>query len=82
MLIKDMINVSWLVRYFLLITIILDFDKHFATICPRWIYEPSLCKLPAEKYNFIIIVRQVLSQKMCKVLVRSTVISIFYLSML
>ena len=48
MLIKDMINVSWLVRYFLLITIILDFGKHFATICPRWIYEPSLCELSAE----------------------------------
>ena len=68
--------------YFLLITIILDFDKNFPTICPHGIYQPFSSELSTVKCNFIIIIRQVLRQKRFvflsnPILVGSTDISIF-----
>ena len=68
--------------YFLLITIILDFDKNFSIICPRRIYRPFSSELSAVKCCFIIIIRQVLRKKRFvflpnPMLVRSTVIRVF-----
>ena len=50
-------------HYFLLFNIILDFDKNFATIRPRRVYQPFSFELSAGKCNFINIVRQILGQK-------------------
>ena len=71
------------VLYFLLITIILHFDKNSSTICPRRIYQPFLSELSAVKCNLIIIFRQILDKKGFAflsniILVRLTGISIFF----
>ena len=49
--------------YFLLITIIMDFDKNFDTICLLRIWQSFLSEHSTVKCNFIIIVSQVLGQK-------------------
>ena len=69
---------------FLLITIVIDFDKNFPTIYPCQIYQPFSSELSIVKCNFIIITRQLLRKKKRfellsnPLLVRSTDISIQY----
>ena len=69
--------------YFILITIMIDFDKNFPTIYPCQIYQPFPSELSIVKCNFIIIIRQLLRKKRFELLsnpllVRSTDISIQY----